>query len=582
LLDKEREKIDIGIITALPLERDAILKNFNLERKTVSNTVFFYGKILHKPSKRYFKIVLYFGDVGNVESSIATKKLIDIWNPSYIILLGIAGGISQNHVNYGDIVIAKEIVYFTIEKDENGLKQYRPLHHQTDPELFDCFKNFPSTDKDKKWIKNIKITENQESIKNILKLNSLEEISPNIYCGSIFSGDKIIKDSNVVKELLKLSPKGLGIEMESWGSIMASFKDSNKSGFIAIRGISDLADKPSKKKWDKLHDHAANIAAIYLKSFLENGPLYPLIESEIQKKIEPKFIDYEENEFIKYEEETLISNLIEINKPDFIWSAETQYNDYKVINRELEFSIPYILHEGKLISFFSFEESNPLNKFININTIEHIIVKDWCENEILVDKIIHLFNKVIFVLCKLRSLFHDPYKIRWYYPNYERKDIIKKSWKRKMETERTVLKYYESYKAFYHPAFSLRAKYLDDQLYFCLLPKKIFTEDGFTLVNSEKGKVLEEKFRKNQMNYNQGSLNLTEFWFHYLFKHKEIFMDPLDNNQIIKKKRLEIRKILSKLEIRDFKPLVSGIKPIEKPIKKTKKKPSGKKSAKLM
>jgi len=579
----ENEKIDIGIITALSLERDSVLKYFNLRRITTeSNEVFFKGTIKHKPTNRNFNIILNYGDVGNVESSLATIKLINEWNPKYIILLGIAGGINQNGVDIGDIVIPKEIIYYTLSKEEKDATEIRPSGHQTDPQLYDHMKNFPSMEDDKSWIQNIILPEHQEELLKLLNLKSRNDISPKVHCGPIFSGDKVVKSSKTINELLKYSPKSLGIEMESWGSIMASFKEKLRPRFIVIRGISDLADKPSKKKWDKIHSYAANVASAYLKSFLEVGSLSPEKDIETEIKRKPRYYDYTEEEKIKIENEDVKSNYFEIIKPELIWLAKTKIRDYKEINNQLDYSPPYILYEDKLISFFSFEKGSPFERFIDINTIEPIKVKEWCEDDKLVKKIVQLFNQVIFVLCKLRRLYHNNEKTRWYLPNWENKETVKKSWKRIRKSKKTVIRNYKSLNTYLHHSFTLRAIYLNNKLCYFLQPRKIFTVDGFNLEDSDRTKSLEEKFRKSPMSYNPNQLRLIEFWYYYLFKDDEIFSDPVVPNTTIKRKRKETRKILSQLEISEFKAFKIPRKPIEKPPKKTKKRPIDKKSKQIM
>jgi len=508
--------------------------------------------------------------------------LIEEWNPTYIIFIGIAGGIKKNGVKIGDVIIPKEIVYYTISKEENKSIEIRPSNHQTDAILYDHMRNLPSSDEDKLWSQPLSLLEDISEILSYLDLESVNDLSPNVHCGTIFSGDVVIKNPDKVDELLKLSPKGLGIEMESWGSIITSFRDINRPRFIAIRGVSDLADKPNKKKWNKFHRYAADVATCYLKYFLEYGTLEPeiLVTPDSIKK--PKYSNYIEKEYVVSEIELVKSNLIKINNPIFLWKSKTHIRKYYEISNLIENAPPYILYEDNLISFFPFNEDNPLNQFIDFGAIEKINIVDWCNEDNLVKKINQLFNQVILALCKSRSLYHDNNIISWFYPNYEGKDLVKKSWIKKRESFRNVLKYYQTCNAYFHQAFTLRTIYLNNELYFYLLPKKIFTENGFDLIDSNRAKRLEEKFRKSQMNYNQGSLNITEFWFHYLFRHKEIFSDPISGNEIIKKKREETRKILSLLETSNFVLFSVPKKPVEKDVQKTKKKISDKKSTKLM
>jgi len=581
-----KDTIDFGIITALPLERDAVLNFLHLERITdAENNVFFKGKILHKPTNEYFNIVLIHGDIGNVESVLATNKLISKWNPKYLALIGIAGGISKNKVSIGDIIVPKEIVYFTITKKESSKTQIHPSHHLTDPILFDNhLKNFPSMKDDFKWKEKIKEIENIEKLLEIFNLNSASELNPQIHYGSIFSGDTVVKDENFVKKLLTFSPKGLGIEMESWGALMASFKDLSQPRFITIRGVSDLADNPDSKKWDKVHYYAASIATLYFRHFLEYGSLEPIIKSEllVKGKIKPIFSKIKEDHYLIIQDDILISNLIKIAKIDYFWAAETPFKDYSEINNAIVYTPPYTLFENKLISFFPFTENNRLQNIIDINTITPVVIREWSQDLDLRRIVIRIFNQTINELCRTRGLFYSKETNRWYFPNFNKKKILKKSWKKKRESDRTVCKFYEKLNSYFHHSVSINTLYHNEDYYYCLLPQKTFTINGIDLTDSESSKKLEERFRSTLMNYNQGLLNLTDFWYHYLFEHKEIFSDPIYHNPSLKEKRKLTREILQRLRLTAFENFTINVTPFEKPSPFRKKRISDDKSTVLM
>src|SRR4051812_45686157 len=56
-----------------------------------------------------YRIVVIQIGIGRVEAAIATSNAIRRWQPRYIILVGIAGGVTKGNLNLGDVLIADQI-----------------------------------------------------------------------------------------------------------------------------------------------------------------------------------------------------------------------------------------------------------------------------------------------------------------------------------------------------------------------------------------------------------------------------------------------------------------------------------------
>ncbi len=83
------------------------------------------------------------------------------------------------------------------------------------------------------------------------------------------------------------------------------------------------------------------------------------------------------------------------------------------------------------------------------------------------------------------------------------------------------------------------------------------------------------------MNYNQGSLNLTEFWYYFLFKDPHIYQGRLNSTNKVLAKRKLTRTILANIDFETFKEFEFSVKPIEKPVSTSIKKKTDKKTKPL-
>lgn len=257
---------DFAIITALEIERDAILDKFGtykiIRDEKIDNWT--YYEINYKiptGNESYKIIIVMLPDMGNTTSGLISNDLIKKYNPKYIIMFGIAGGIEENKVHKSDVVVATRIDYYELGRiEDSGVKQRGDDSIPTDKLLLDRIKAF----KNENWKNEIGVESPND--KEILKL-------PDVYIGPIACGEKVIRSDEFRHNLLKIWPKLIAVEMESWGVSQAAWHNKNRPRFITIRGICDYADPNKDDKWRK---RAAYTAAAYLKAFLSEGPVNPI------------------------------------------------------------------------------------------------------------------------------------------------------------------------------------------------------------------------------------------------------------------------------------------------------------------
>ena len=257
--------IDFVIITALEEEREAVLSKLPFAKKLPPSNedvrVYYYSQIPVHLSDGSFDtydiIILSPLDKGRVEASTATSDAIRRWQPRFVLLVGIAGGINDAGISLGDILISNQIVDYSLQKIQEDGAKVRYVVHQAAPRLLNAAQNFYL-----------------DKCLELLEIQPPQEITPKRFVGAIASGDKIIAFGNVLKKYQNDWPKLIGVEMEAAGVAAASFQSANPPGFFMVRGVSDLADSDKDssdtKKW---RSFACDVAAAYTIALLQSGPI---------------------------------------------------------------------------------------------------------------------------------------------------------------------------------------------------------------------------------------------------------------------------------------------------------------------
>jgi len=183
--------------------------------------------------------LLMIGEMGNVAAVPPTLEAIDMMDPSFVIAVGIAGGV-RGLVNLGDVIVADQILY--VEKGKLTKDRVMP-----DPVAFNCDK--------------LLLHEARYLASSLSENDSLQGSHFRVRFGSLAAVEKVIANSEYIEDLRSRHRKLVGVEMESYGIAIATEYVKPKPGFIAIRGVSDFADE---KKDDNQRDTACQNAARFV------------------------------------------------------------------------------------------------------------------------------------------------------------------------------------------------------------------------------------------------------------------------------------------------------------------------------
>lgn len=256
---------DFVIITALEEERNALLNKLPGIRKLAPSNqdvrVYYSTKIPVQFSGHsngsYHVVLTTMSSMGRVNAAAVASDAIYRWRPRYVLMVGIAGGISEANVKLGDIIISNQIVDFEQQKLTDFGPEIRWEVHRVDPALLAAVSDFPYS----LWGKEIMVSRPGPG-------------DPNTHIGPIASGDKVIAFQDVLTRYRNYWPKLIGVEMEGGGVATAAFQSIHQPGFFMIRGVSDLADaKKGSRNVEKWRLYACDVAAAYTVALLKSGPV---------------------------------------------------------------------------------------------------------------------------------------------------------------------------------------------------------------------------------------------------------------------------------------------------------------------
>ena len=226
----------IGIIGAMDQELEVILKEVkDLKEIKLKIRTFYTGKISGKD------VVIVLAGIGKVNAGITTSILLENFDVTSVINIGVAGG--QKGVKHKDIVISKEVLYHDVnvtyfnDKPHGQIPGSEPLFY-ADKILLSKTKSI------------------------------LEKLDIEYKIGKIASGDQFVTKLESVKEVNALYNDIYAIEMEA--AAIAHTCTLYNIPFIIYRSISDVIDN-EKQHLDfyEFLDEAVKNATLVLKELIE-------------------------------------------------------------------------------------------------------------------------------------------------------------------------------------------------------------------------------------------------------------------------------------------------------------------------
>ena len=257
------ESVDFAIIVALRRELDALKVHFpelmQVSAGPDSSRSYYGGSVATALGGAYRAVATLLPSIGNLEGAHVTADLIRDWSPRFVVVNGIAGGLSRLDQQLGDVVVSDSIVYYELGKARAAGIERRNRQFPSDRTLVGGMLSLTGSE----WRHRLPPRPDGRAASDVL---------PRIHVGPIASGEKVIAAVEEADRLRAGQSNLIAVEMESAGVASAAFSALKKVGFLTVRAICDFADAKNDNSWQ---EYAAGAAASCLRAFIESRPVAP-------------------------------------------------------------------------------------------------------------------------------------------------------------------------------------------------------------------------------------------------------------------------------------------------------------------
>jgi len=260
---RERSRSGVGVITVLSEETNAVavaLGSAGHCEKQIRDGARFYEATVDSGGIQVTVAVTQALHMGSVPTSMAVDRLRRYYDPSVIVLVGIAGGIHPA-VSLGDVVVVREVIYYDSRKETPGKVFRRGYTRAIPAATLHAVNDFFSSNGEPCAGR----SEDPDGIRRDYK----------ILPGPIGSGEAVIADpgSDIRRYIAAVNDKTLAVETEAGGLAEAFYETAgaDASGWLAIRGISDHADAEKNDAYHEIASWHAAAVLLRLLPFLVSG-----------------------------------------------------------------------------------------------------------------------------------------------------------------------------------------------------------------------------------------------------------------------------------------------------------------------
>lgn len=268
-------KLDFAIITALQIEREAIVRRLDGQQKVQFDDeplTFYTGTVKVPGDERAFTVVVtQLLEMGISDAAIATTNVINRWHPRNVLMVGIAGGV-RGKAALGDVLVSHYAYYYEPGKITPDAVEHRGRQFNSDLMLYGRAQHYDAAE----WMGEIQASRPDSS--------GDEASLPSVHFGPIACGELVIASDEALEDIKRQCPKMIGVAMEGAGAAKGALSSGNPPRYLEIRGVSDYAGPDKNDGW---HEYAANAAAAFTIGFLRSRPFPPGPPPKDETEIKP-------------------------------------------------------------------------------------------------------------------------------------------------------------------------------------------------------------------------------------------------------------------------------------------------------
>jgi nucleoside phosphorylase len=286
-----KSSVDVVIITIRTDENKAVLSR--VPDRTIlpaKNRTYTVGVVKNSHGSRYTVAIVRTPEQGPVAAQDTTRDAIEDLDPTWIMVVGIAGAVPDNEFTLGDVVIASRLHDFTIGAlGEDVPPQFANQGGPMMKEVQDLLALLPALESDLAiWSTDAGVQIARPTVdlsdsnfygdddwRNDTRLSLRTHFeaqprkTPLFTTRAIASSGSLIKNTEIIKNWQQGARDLVAVEMELSGVYAAARRRRKEYPVIAIRGISDIVGFKRSHDWTA---YACNTAASFCVSLLANLP----------------------------------------------------------------------------------------------------------------------------------------------------------------------------------------------------------------------------------------------------------------------------------------------------------------------
>jgi nucleoside phosphorylase len=270
--DRQPIRVDYVLVAVNDVEHEAAKAVFGLKKHVPDPGLeFHWGVVEHdsSPFSRTVALVSLYDRSGGKGSGRLTHNIIKILAPSYVLILGIAGGFSKiaEPLKLADVVIPRLI---HTGPAKGIVPRLEPIHQ---PSAL-LYKRADAIRRARSWQRYIRDRKSSQPVDSTPEAHS---------GGELFSSDNLVHgiDLPLAKQILHMFPRLCAAEMEAHGvadylhDAIDTSSDARAPEYLVIKGISDLVYDEKKQRMPRhqILDQLANVPEV--------GSLDPNLHEEL-------------------------------------------------------------------------------------------------------------------------------------------------------------------------------------------------------------------------------------------------------------------------------------------------------------
>lgn len=236
----------IGIMGAIPQEIDGIIAILQDKTAVTLGNRTYYQGVLGKQ-----KVVVVYSRIGKVAASATASALLLRFNVNEIIFIGVAGGIAP-HIEVGDVIVARDLIQYDMDVSPLRPKYEIPLLNKTYFETNEMRSN--------QVIQHIEHFLSPAILATKIAAQELDKFAikqPQVYFGTIASGDQFFSTNQQKENLQQALPEVLCVEME--GAAVAQICYEYGIPCTVIRTISDKANQEASFSFESFVQQVSQV-----------------------------------------------------------------------------------------------------------------------------------------------------------------------------------------------------------------------------------------------------------------------------------------------------------------------------------